>query len=74
MFAKNRRRERRCDIIQYFKDNFKYSKLSWKGTPIIASNMDGVGEIGIAKKLTSHKIMTALTKQHSINQISKIII
>ena len=32
--------------------------------------MDGVGEIGIAKKLTSHKVMTALTKQHTIDQIT----
>ena len=32
--------------------------------------MDGVGEIGVAKKLTSHKVMTALTKQHSIDEIS----
>ena len=62
----------RKDVDLNRKYNFKYSKLSWKGTPIIASNMDGVGEIGIAKKLTSHKVMTALTKQHSINQIIEI--
>ena len=62
----------RKDVDLNRKYNFKYSKLSWKGTPIIASNMDGVGEIGIAKKLTSYKVMTALTKQHSINQISEI--
>jgi GMP reductase len=34
--------------------------------------MDGVGEIDVAKKLTSHKLMTALTKQHDINQIETI--
>ena len=51
---------------------FKHSKLKWKGTPIIASNMDGVGEIDVAKKLISHKLMTALTKQHSIEQIGEI--
>ena len=34
--------------------------------------MDGVGEIDVAKKLTSHKLMTALTKQHDINQIGSI--
>ena len=34
--------------------------------------MDGVGEINIAKKLLSHKLMTALTKQHSIKQIGSI--
>ena len=62
----------RKDVDLNRKYIFKYSKLSWKGTPIIASNMDGVGEIGVAKKLTTHKVMTALTKQHSINQISEI--
>ena len=49
---------------------FKYSKLNWKGTPIIASNMDGVGEIKLAKKL-NHKLMTALTKQHDDQKINK---
>ena len=28
---------------------FKYSKHQWSGTPIIAANMDGVGELEIAK-------------------------
>ena len=51
---------------------FKHSKFKWKGTPIIASNMDGVGEIDLAKKLLSHRLMTALTKQHSIAQIGSI--
>ena len=51
---------------------FKHSKFTWKGTPIIASNMDGVGEINLAKKLLSHKLMTALTKQHTIEQIGSI--
>ena len=54
------------------KYTFKHSRSSWKGIPIIASNMDGVGEIDVAKKLTSHKLMTALTKPHDINQIGTI--
>ena len=62
----------RKDVDLSRKYTFKYSKLSWQGVPIIASNMDGVGEIGVAKKLSSHKLMTALTKQHSIDQISSI--
>ncbi len=62
----------RKDVDLNRKYTFKYSKLSWKGTPIIASNMDGVGEIGIAKKLNVHKVMTALTKQHTIEQIATI--
>ena len=62
----------RKDVDLNRKYTFKHSRLSWKGIPIIASNMDGVGEIDIAKKLSSHKLMTALTKQHDINQIGTI--
>ena len=32
--------------------------------------MDGVGEINMAKKLSSYKLMTALTKQHTTDEIS----
>ena len=62
----------RKDVDLNRKYTFKHSKSSWKGIPIIASNMDGVGEIDVAKKLTSHKLMTALTKQHDINKIGTI--
>ncbi len=62
----------RKDVDLNRKYIFKHSRLSWKGIPIIASNMDGVGEIDVAKKLSSHKLMTALTKQHDINQIGTI--
>ena len=62
----------RKDVDLNRKYTFKHSRSSWKGIPIIASNMDGVGEIDVAKKLSSHKLMTALTKQHDINQIRTI--
>ena len=62
----------RKDVDLNRKYTFKHSRSSWKGIPIIASNMDGVGEIDVAKKLTSHKLMTALTKQHDINKIGPI--
>ena len=62
----------RKDVDLNRKYTFKHSRSSWKGIPIIASNMDGVGEIDVAKKLSSHKLMTALTKQHNINQIGAI--
>ena len=62
----------RKDVDLNRKYTFKHSRSSWKGIPIIASNMDGVGEIDVAKKLSSHKLMTALTKQHEINQIETI--
>ena len=50
---------------------FKHSKLNWQGIPIIASNMDGVGEIGIAKNLAKFDIMTCLTKQHDVKMIKR---
>ena len=62
----------RKDVDLNRKYTFKHSRSSWKGIPIIASNMDGVGEIDVAKKLSSHKLMTALTKQHDINKIGTI--
>ena len=62
----------RKDVDLNRKYTFKHSRSSWRGIPIIASNMDGVGEIDVAKKLSSHKLMTALTKQHDINQIGTI--
>ena len=49
---------------------FKYSNNEWNGVPIIASNMDGVGELEVAKSLAKFKIMTALTKQHNLKTIN----
>ena len=50
---------------------FKYSNHQWSGIPIIAANMDGVGEIEVAKNLAKFKIMTCLTKQHSLKTIKR---
>ena len=49
---------------------FKHSKNEWIGIPIIASNMDGVGELEVAKSLAEFKLITALTKQHELNVIN----
>ena len=50
---------------------FKYSKHQWSGTPIIAANMDGVGELNVAKSLAKFEIMTCLTKQHDLKVIKR---
>ena len=50
---------------------FKYSNHQWSGIPIIAANMDGVGELGIAINLAKFEIMTCLTKQHDIKIIKR---
>jgi len=57
------------DLSRTYK--FKYSNNEWNGIPIFASNMDGVGELKVAKKLAEYKILTALTKQHDIKNIKK---
>ena len=49
---------------------FKHSNKEWSGIPIIASNMDGVGELDVASSLAKHGIMTALTKQHDLQIIN----
>ena len=50
---------------------FKYSNHQWSGIPIIAANMDGVGEIEVAKNLAKFEIMTCLTKQHDLKTIKR---
>ena len=50
---------------------FKYSNNEWTGIPIIASNMDGVGELEVATSLAKFKIITALTKQHDLKRINE---
>ena len=37
---------------------FKYSNHEWSGIPLMAANMDGVGELNIAEKLAEEEIMT----------------
>ena len=48
---------------------FKYSKNEWSGIPIMAANMDGVGELNIAEKLHEYGMITCLTKQHDIKKL-----
>ena len=56
------------DLSRTYK--FKHSNKEWSGIPIIASNMDGVGELNVAKNLSEYKIITALTKQHNLKNIN----
>ena len=57
------------DLSRTYK--FKYSKHEWSGIPIMAANMDGVGELGIAEKLSNYGMITCLTKQHDIKKIKQ---
>jgi GMP reductase len=49
---------------------FKHSNREWTGVPIIASNMDGVGELQVAKSLSKFDMITSLTKQHDLESIN----
>ena len=42
---------------------------NWRGIPIMASNMDGVGTFEMANVLAEQKIMTCLTKTYSVAQL-----
>ena len=50
---------------------FKYSNHEWTGIPIMAANMDGVGEIGVAESLSEFGMVTCLTKQHDVKKIKQ---
>jgi len=50
------------DLIRTYK--FRNSKQDWRGVPIMAANMDGVGTFKMANALANHTIFTCITKQH----------
>ena len=50
---------------------FKYSKNEWTGIPIMAANMDGVGELTIAEKISEFDMITCLTKQHDVKKLKQ---
>ena len=52
---------------------FKYSNNEWSGIPIMAANMDGVGELGVAEKMDEFDMITWLTKQHDIKKLNQFI-
>ncbi len=41
----------------------------YRGVPIMASNMDGVGTLEMADELAKQKIMTCLVKTYSVNEL-----
>ncbi len=42
---------------------------NWRGIPIMASNMDGVGTFEMANELAKQKIMTCLVKTYTVPQL-----
>lgn len=58
------------DLTRTFK--FKYSQKEWKGIPIMASNMDGVGTIPMLRSLYEHRMFTCLVKSYKEEQLKEI--
>ena len=50
---------------------FKYSNHQWKGVPIMAANMDGVGEIEVAKNLAKQHDLKTIKRNSSVKGIHK---
>lgn len=55
----------RADVNLTRKYKFRNSGQTYTGIPIIAANMDGVGTIGMSKKLAEHDLLTCLVKSYS---------
>ena len=52
---------------------FKHSDKIWRGVPIMASNMDGVGTFAMAEALAEFKAVTCLTKDLTTPDIRQLI-
>ena len=56
--------ESRADVSLEREFFFRNSKQSYKGVPIIAANMDGVGTFDMAEKLAESSLFTCLVKSY----------
>lgn len=62
----------RNDVSLSRKFKFRHSRLNWEGVPIIAANMDTVGTLEMANKLSEHKMLTALHKFYTPEDVANI--
>jgi GMP reductase len=59
------------ELVRTYK--FKHSKQEWTGVPVMASNMDGVGTLGMAKALYEHQMFTCLVKSYDEDDLFDLI-
>jgi GMP reductase len=55
------------DLTRQYK--FRHSPRVWKGIPIMASNMDGVGTINMALSLQKHQMLSVLVKSYTYEDV-----
>jgi GMP reductase len=51
--------------------HFKHTNQSWTGVPIVAANMDTVGNLEMFGALSRHKMLTALHKHYDVDTYVK---
>lgn len=56
----------RKEVSLFREYKFKNSGKSYAGIPIMASNMDGVGTVDMARALTKHEMFTCLVKSETM--------
>ena len=53
--------------VELFRDyKFKHSGNTYRGIPIVAANMDGVGTFGMAQALQKHGLFTCMVKTYTL--------
>ncbi len=50
---------------------FMHSGRTWAGVPVVSSNMDTTGTFSMAQALAVHKMITALHKHYSIEELKE---
>ena len=56
----------RKDVEMEREFTFLHSGKKFKGTPIMASNMDGVGTFAMAKAMQEHRMITVMRKHYTV--------
>jgi GMP reductase len=62
----------RADVSLEREFKFKHTKTLWHGVPIISSNMDHTGTINMARALSEHRLLTALDKFISVEDLKSL--
>ncbi|XP_012266344.1 GMP reductase 1-like [Athalia rosae] len=58
----------RSDVDLYREMKFRNSKRTYKGIPVMASNMDTIGTFDMAKTLTKHGLFTTIHKYYTAEE------
>ena len=61
----------RSEVILVRKFKFQHSTKTWAGVPIMVSNMDSVGTIGMLKACAETKMLTCLHKYFNVKDLVK---